>query len=667
MAITNTTPATLAPFAAGDNSKTYNQFFTTSSTSNTSHTFVVGTEPIYLEAYNLGMTDTITVQIATSTDSGQFAPFCPIFGPMVLNTNRTKINIDWPGVYRLVHTGSSVIGSFTVVGYSGTMTQERTTDLADALYAVLTTLTPPPSLSTHIDGILPIVVTGTGTTVDPFIISYSNTVQTVIVEGSSPIQVTGIGTTLSPYIVSFNGSGIGGLVDVIGTAPITVTGNGATLTPYNIGINLATNAQEEAASPPNYVISAGVLAHIVNAQTANQSCYLGVGATCASIAVSVGYNSVSAFESTAIGPNSFSTRNSVAIGPFAGPSTGVNDYSRGVFIGYQTYSIGSTANATDITAVGYNVMVGSDPITGATAIGSNAANGVANFNGVAVGYNAGHGAVSSLENAVCIGNGAAFGAVTSDCVIVGHSAGHDFVGDGVIVGATAATGASQFSGITVGANSCSSSMYVGNAVVVGQSAATGIDYTAEATNLPFPIPTPLIVIGNNAGISETHYDVTIIGSNGDGSSLNATQNHQIILGNTTQTQLVTAGSVIQGGVITPSDNRLKIDIKPYNSGLDGINKLNPVSYRWDPLAVKQGNIAINQDELEKTQLGLIAQELEEVFPDMIEVVDRGFGKYKYARYDRLIPVLLSAVKQLAAELDELKQKAKKNAKPNLAD
>lgn len=82
-----------------------------------------------------------------------------------------------------------------------------------------------------------------------------------------------------------------------------------------------------------------------------------------------------------------------------------------------------------------------------------------------------------------------------------------------------------------------------------------------------------------------------------------------------------------------SDRRLKTDIRPIGSGaaLDKVLKMRGVTYRWGPLAKLRGG---------GQQIGMIAQEVEEVAP---EVVADANG-FKAVSYSRLVPLLIEALK-----------------------
>ncbi len=119
--------------------------------------------------------------------------------------------------------------------------------------------------------------------------------------------------------------------------------------------------------------------------------------------------------------------------------------------------------------------------------------------------------------------------------------------------------------------------------------------------------------------------------------------------------------IIRGTNVAPSDRRLKTSITPLTSSLEKVSSLQGVSYLWDRASFPHKNFP------EGKQIGLIAQDVEEVIP---EVVSTDAGGYKSLAYDRLVAVLIEAVKeqksivekqqteidQLRGEIAEIKEK-----------
>ena len=90
---------------------------------------------------------------------------------------------------------------------------------------------------------------------------------------------------------------------------------------------------------------------------------------------------------------------------------------------------------------------------------------------------------------------------------------------------------------------------------------------------------------------------------------------------------------------TSSDARWK-DVTGEAQGLEVINKLNPVAFNW-----KKSGLS---DE------GLIAQEVQEHLPN---IVNEGSNGYLQMDYSKLVTPLIKAVQELSAEVEQLKQQA----------
>lgn len=94
-----------------------------------------------------------------------------------------------------------------------------------------------------------------------------------------------------------------------------------------------------------------------------------------------------------------------------------------------------------------------------------------------------------------------------------------------------------------------------------------------------------------------------------------------------------------------SDARLKKDIVEIQNALATIEKINGVQFKWNELA--------NDPDKEKVQVGVIAQEVEAVAPEIVNTNDDGF---KSVSYDKLVPLLIQAVKELSEKVKQLEGK-----------
>jgi trimeric autotransporter adhesin len=97
-----------------------------------------------------------------------------------------------------------------------------------------------------------------------------------------------------------------------------------------------------------------------------------------------------------------------------------------------------------------------------------------------------------------------------------------------------------------------------------------------------------------------------------------------------------------------SDIRLKKNINNIEKPLDIINKLNPVTYNWNEKAKE-----LNSSKTDDVDAGLIAQEVEEVLPNLVHEMGNG---YKSIDYIKVIPYLVGAIKEQQKQIDELNNK-----------
>ena len=113
-----------------------------------------------------------------------------------------------------------------------------------------------------------------------------------------------------------------------------------------------------------------------------------------------------------------------------------------------------------------------------------------------------------------------------------------------------------------------------------------------------------------------------------------------------------AGGFITGSTsVTPSftgtsDYRAKKDIQEYSGALDLIKQTKPKSF------------IMKNDEEERTQVGFIAHEFAEIFPQFVfgekDAVDEdGNPEYQSLSTTNLIPYLVAAIKELSQKVDEL--------------
>ncbi len=99
-----------------------------------------------------------------------------------------------------------------------------------------------------------------------------------------------------------------------------------------------------------------------------------------------------------------------------------------------------------------------------------------------------------------------------------------------------------------------------------------------------------------------------------------------------------------------SDMNAKTNINSLTNSLDKVKKLRGVTYNWKAITSAIKTVQAKPDKLE---YGLIAQEVEAVVPDLVLTNDSTQGKM--LSYTGIIPLLIEAIKELSAQVDDQKQ------------
>jgi hypothetical protein len=144
---------------------------------------------------------------------------------------------------------------------------------------------------------------------------------------------------------------------------------------------------------------------------------------------------------------------------------------------------------------------------------------------------------------------------------------------------------------------------------------------------------------NNNNVSG---DICLVIGNRGGTNTNNTSSYHLIVADNGGDKLYIYGN---GNVVnvnnaygTLSDIALKENIKDATPKLEDILKLK----------VRNFNL-IGSDE---KQIGFVAQELEEIFPKMVDI--NGINQMKSIKTSVLVPMLVKAIQELKQEIDTLK-------------
>tara|TARA_B000000532_G_scaffold210207_1_gene179392 strand:- start:1531 stop:2925 length:1395 start_codon:yes stop_codon:yes gene_type:complete len=206
---------------------------------------------------------------------------------------------------------------------------------------------------------------------------------------------------------------------------------------------------------------------------------------------------------------------------------------------------------------------------------------------------------------------------------------------------------------TLGTNTFRGSYNIGIGWVAGQNLSHGAQYNT-------------IIGPANTGSTLGDADNNLLlgyqaGGSSSPSGMLSNSNNNVVLGNNS-----ISNSYIKVDWTVTSDKRDKTDIESFTHGLSWINKLNPVTYRWDMRSNYEDGIPDGSKKESKLNVGLIAQEELEVEKEhgyantsddmLISHINPG-GSYGM-QYSKLVPVLINAVKELSAKNDALEARIK---------
>ena len=183
------------------------------------------------------------------------------------------------------------------------------------------------------------------------------------------------------------------------------------------------------------------------------------------------------------------------------------------------------------------------------------------------------------------------------------------------------------------------------------TAGSGISITNEENSITLAVSSLAVSEGGTGTTSFNANAVLVSQDSGTDAidSIEMTTNGQLLIGGTSgpQASLLTAGTDItitnEENSITidctaTSDVRLKKDIISLESGLEKILNLNPVNFRW------------KKDD-EKNNIGLIAQEVENIIPDAV----KEYNNIKTISYNMITSTLIKGMQELKYENDYLKK------------
>lgn len=284
----------------------------------------------------------------------------------------------------------------------------------------------------------------------------------------------------------------------------------------------------------------------------------------------------------------------------------------------KTITIGSTSTTLGGTST---TLAGLTSVTSTTFVGAltgNASTVTTNANLT--------GNVTSVGNATTI----ASGVVTSDMIVDGTIVNGDINASAAIVDTKLATIA------TAGK--------VSNSATTATNANTANAIVARDGSGNFSAGTITAALTGNASTATTAGTVTTAAQSAITSV--GTLTSLTVSGATATGALTVTGAVTATGDITAfftSDKRHKNNIQTIPNALEKVTKLNGVTWEW--------NDDVNEVTKSTPKTGLIAQEVQEVLPEVVKTRDDGFLALDYSK---MMGLLVEAIKEQQIQIEELK-------------
>lgn len=149
--------------------------------------------------------------------------------------------------------------------------------------------------------------------------------------------------------------------------------------------------------------------------------------------------------------------------------------------------------------------------------------------------------------------------------------------------------------------------------------------------------------GSTSGIWMSNSTNSLSGADGAFYGMKTDTETGFFIGNSWRFWVNSAGNgYLNGNLIQTSDQRLKKNFSPIKNSLSGIYKLKGYQFNW-----------VEEARSKDLQTGLIAQEVQKIFPELVQTDEKGFLSVNYIG---LLPHLIEAVKELRDENNSLKTK-----------
>jgi hypothetical protein len=130
------------------------------------------------------------------------------------------------------------------------------------------------------------------------------------------------------------------------------------------------------------------------------------------------------------------------------------------------------------------------------------------------------------------------------------------------------------------------------------------------------------------------------------------ENGFIGMGNSAPTvRLQVTGDIIANSIAGSSDSRFKTNISPITNSLQKVLALRGVHFNWNTTAFPERMFS------DKKTIGFIAQEVEKVVPEIVQTENTP-EQYKSVHYDKVVALLVEAIKEQQKQINQLQKQVK---------
>jgi hypothetical protein len=158
------------------------------------------------------------------------------------------------------------------------------------------------------------------------------------------------------------------------------------------------------------------------------------------------------------------------------------------------------------------------------------------------------------------------------------------------------------------------------------------------------------------GTTSSDARLRIFNSIAETNGITIMENGNIGMGSLTPSvRLQVAGDIIANSIAGSSDARFKTNISPIENPLQKVLQLRGVNFDWKTTEFPTRSFSENRS------VGFIAQEVEKVLPEVVQTEKNTEG-YKSVQYDKVVALLVEAIKEQQKQIDSLKAELKKQRK-----